>query len=138
MFDPHLSSIAENILSYIVPSSKNMEAQDLGWIVPIVCFDPFFFRGIHISFKTFGRVEGDTPEKHTQFLNPFSVFTELFPATLVLLNMYLFVPAHIPLLYRRFNFFSTSRTLSHLSVTSFKGLRLKIGDIKNKALFSRL
>jgi hypothetical protein len=39
--------------------------------------------------------------------------------------MYLFVPAYIPLLYRRFNFFSTGRALGHLSVTSFKGFKIK-------------
>jgi hypothetical protein len=52
--------------------------------------------------------------------------------------MYLFVPAHIPLLYRRFNFFSTGRTLGHLSVTSVKGFKTKKQGIKNKALFPRL
>jgi hypothetical protein len=35
--------------------------------------------------------------------------------------MYLLVLAHIPLLYRRFDFFSACRTLDQLSVTSFKG-----------------
>jgi hypothetical protein len=52
--------------------------------------------------------------------------------------MYLFVPAHIPLLYRRFNFFSAGQTLGHLSVTSFKGFKIKKQGIKNKALFPRL
>ena len=52
--------------------------------------------------------------------------------------MYLFVPAHIPLLHRRFNFFSTVRTLGHSSVTPFIGFKTKKQGIKNKALFPRL
>jgi ABC-type polar amino acid transport system ATPase subunit len=52
--------------------------------------------------------------------------------------MRLFVPAHIPLLYRRFNLFSTGRALDHLSATSFKVLKTKKQGIKNKALFPRL
>jgi len=36
------------------------------WTIPTVNFDfVFFAEGFHISFKTFGRVEGETPEKHT-------------------------------------------------------------------------